>query len=116
METEGQQVNVVVAYAFAPREVHELFLHLSAISTVADALTASGLSAMHPELDLEQAPVSIWGRKADRGQVLRAGDRVEVCQPLRVDPKIARRERFAKQGAKMAGLFAQRRFGAKAGY
>jgi len=33
-----------------------------------------------------------------------------------VDPKVARRERFARQGAKTAGLFAKRRAGAKAGY
>ncbi|MFY8043382.1 MAG: RnfH family protein, partial [Rhodoferax sp.] len=29
---------------------------------------------------------------------------------------VARRERFANQGAKSAGLFAKRRSGAKAGY
>jgi hypothetical protein len=29
---------------------------------------------------------------------------------------VARRERFSKQGAKSAGLFAQRRAGSKAGY
>jgi putative ubiquitin-RnfH superfamily antitoxin RatB of RatAB toxin-antitoxin module len=35
---------------------------------------------------------------------------------LKVDPKVARRERFVKQGAKAAGLFSQRRAGGKAGY
>ena len=44
------------------------------------------------------------------------GDRVEVYQPLKVDPKVARRERFAKQGARSAGLFASRRAHSKAGY
>ena len=33
-----------------------------------------------------------------------------------IDPKVARRERFSKQGAGTAGLFAQRRQGAKPGY
>jgi hypothetical protein len=33
-----------------------------------------------------------------------------------VDPKVARRERFKKQGARGTGLFAKRRKGGKAGY
>jgi putative ubiquitin-RnfH superfamily antitoxin RatB of RatAB toxin-antitoxin module len=47
---------------------------------------------------------------------LRDQDRVEVYRPLRVDPKVARRERFVKQGARAAGLFVKRRVGAKPGY
>jgi putative ubiquitin-RnfH superfamily antitoxin RatB of RatAB toxin-antitoxin module len=60
--------------------------------------------------------VGIWGRKATRDQLLRDRDRVEIYRPLRVDPKVARRERFARQGAGTTGLFAKRRVGAKAGY
>jgi putative ubiquitin-RnfH superfamily antitoxin RatB of RatAB toxin-antitoxin module len=41
---------------------------------------------------------------------------VEIYRPLRVDPKVARRERFVKQGARTAGLFVKKRPGAKAGY
>jgi putative ubiquitin-RnfH superfamily antitoxin RatB of RatAB toxin-antitoxin module len=48
--------------------------------------------------------------------VLNPTDRVEVLRGLRVDPKVARRERFQKQGARTAGLFAKRRPGAKPGY
>jgi len=44
------------------------------------------------------------------------GDRLEVYRPLTVDPKVARRARFVRQGAKTAGLFANKRPGAKAGY
>jgi len=39
-----------------------------------------------------------------------------LWRPLRVDPKLARRERFGQQGARAAGLFARRRPGAKPGY
>ncbi|MBC7601765.1 MAG: RnfH family protein, partial [Ramlibacter sp.] len=46
----------------------------------------------------------------------RDGDRVEVYRVLIVDPKVARRERFRKQGNNNAVLFATRRVGAKAGY
>jgi putative ubiquitin-RnfH superfamily antitoxin RatB of RatAB toxin-antitoxin module len=49
-------------------------------------------------------------------QALKDGDRIELCRPLTVDPKVARRERFKRQGAKGTGLFANRRKGGKAGY
>jgi putative ubiquitin-RnfH superfamily antitoxin RatB of RatAB toxin-antitoxin module len=48
--------------------------------------------------------------------LLKEGDRVEWLRGLRVDPKVARRERFQKQGSRAAGLFASRRPGAKQGY
>ena len=52
----------------------------------------------------------------EQERVLREGDRVEVVRGLRVDPKVARRERFKGQGARSTGLFARRRPGSKAGY
>ena len=58
----------------------------------------------------------MWGRTVPLSHVLRQDDRVELYRPLKVDPKVARRERFVKQGAKSAGLFAKKRPGAKAGY
>lgn len=115
METEVE-IDVLVAYAPAPRQVCEIALRLPAGSTVAQALHASGLAERHPELDLLQAPLGVWGRKVTRDQMLREHDRVEVYRGLRVDPKVARRERYAKQGAGRTGLFAKKRPGAKAGY
>jgi hypothetical protein len=41
---------------------------------------------------------------------------VELVRPLLVDPKVARRERFRRQGSRAAGLFAGRRPGSKPGY
>jgi uncharacterized protein len=48
--------------------------------------------------------------------VLGDRDRVEIYRPLQVDPKMARRERFRRQGARAAGLFARKREGGKPGY
>ncbi len=110
------EIEVLVAYAPAARQVHEIALRLPAGSTVAQALQLSGLAQLHPELDVPHASVGIWGRKAPRTQVLRAQDRVEVYRALRVDPKVARRERFKSQGKGRTGLFAKRRDGAKSGY
>lgn len=58
----------------------------------------------------------IWGRQQEPSFVLSDGDRVEAYRALTVDPKVARRERFAKQGARGAGLFATRRKNSKPGY
>jgi putative ubiquitin-RnfH superfamily antitoxin RatB of RatAB toxin-antitoxin module len=107
-------MQIIVAYARTARQVHEVSLDLPVGATVAQALVASGLIKLYPEVGA--APCGVWGRKASAEQVLRPGDRVEFYRPLRVDPKVARRERFAKQGAGTTGLFARRRAGAKAGY
>ena len=109
-------MRVTVAYSPGPREVLEWSVALPAGATVADAVQASGLQAACPQLALAQAEVGIWGRRADWRQPVREHDRVEVYRPLRVDPKVARRERFRKQGARNTGLFAQRRPGSKPGY
>lgn len=107
---------ITVVYSPGPRQVTEIALRLTPPCTVQQALAASGLAQTHPELDLAACPVGVWGRKAAPGQMLRDQDRVELYRPLTVDPKLARRERFASQGARTAGLFANRRPGSKAGY
>lgn len=110
------QLSVVVAYSPVPREVQEITLQLTASCSVLQALQASGLLVRYPEVDNLQTVVGVWGRKAPLDQLLRDQDRVEVYRPLRVDPKVARRERFVHQGSRGAGLFVKKRAGAKAGY
>jgi uncharacterized protein len=107
-------MRVVVTYSPAPRQVLEWELELPEGATVRDAVLASGWRAM---AGAQAVPdVGIWGRRCGPQQALREGDRVEIYRELKVDPKVARRERFRKQGARAAGLFAQRRPGAKPGY
>ena len=109
-------IQVSVVYSPAARDVREVTLQLAASSTVLQALQASGLLQQFPAIDLPTAVVGVWGRKAGLKQALRDNDRIEIYRPLAVDPKVARRERFAKQGARTAGLFVKKRVGAKAGY
>lgn len=107
-------MNIRLVYASAPRTVHELALQVPEACSLGQALTLSGWLDRFPEtLEL---PTGVWNQKAGRDTALREGDRVEVYRRLRVDPKVARRERFAGQGARGTGLFAQRRPGSKAGY
>ena len=110
-------MRVEVVFCPGPHEVHEWALDLPTGATVADALRAA--RAHWPEgagVWNDPPLVGIWGRKQTPHTVLSDGDRVEVYRDLRVDPKVARRERFNRQGARGAGLFAKRRPGAKPGY
>ena len=110
-------IEVTLSCSPAPREVFEQVLHLPSEATLADAAKASDLSQRFPDLDWRHAMTpGIWGKAVDWDQTLKDGDSVELCRPLTVDPKVARRERFQRQGARGTGLFANRRKGGKAGY
>jgi putative ubiquitin-RnfH superfamily antitoxin RatB of RatAB toxin-antitoxin module len=101
---------VVVCHSPGARRVLETALDLPQGATVADALRGCGFEPAEGEI------VGVWGRRAEPSRLLRDGDRVELVRPLQVDPKVARRERFRQQGSRGAGLFAERRPGAKPGY
>ncbi len=107
---------VLVCWSPAPRQVLEWRVELAEGASVRDAVRASGFAQAAPGRDLAGAQLGIWGRRCSADQPVREGDRVEVYRPLLVDPKVARRERFARQGTRAAGLFARRRPGAKPGY
>ena len=108
-------IRVSIVYSPGARQVFEEMLDLQDGATVRQAVQASGLLTAFPGLDLTHAMVGVWGRKASASQVLRERDRIEIYRPLEVDPKVARRERFRKQGARTSGLFAHKRDGGKAG-
>jgi len=99
LQTTTTEVHVTVAHSPQPGQVLEQALRLPAGATLQDALAATGLGFTSVR------DVGVWGRSVPLVQRLQGGDRVEVYRPLRVDPKHARRERFARQGARTAGLF-----------
>ena len=115
-EGGASPLNISLVYSPAPRQVREWSLQLTAGATVAQALAASGVLDEFSELRAGRLVLGIWGRKTTPGHALRDQDRIEIYRGLRVDPKVARRERFNRQGAKSAGLFIKKRAGAKAGY
>ncbi len=109
-------LRVCVVAAVLPRVVNEYSLELPTGSTADDALAAcDAVQSFAPELQ-NQLTRSIWGRTVRGDHALIDADRIELTRALRVDPKVARRERFAQQGSKGAGLFAKTRPGGKAGY
>jgi hypothetical protein len=50
---------------------------------------------------LESLRIGIWGRVRPLQTPLRERDRIEVYRPLTVDPKEARRQRYAKRGERI---------------
>jgi sulfur carrier protein len=116
-EGAAAALSVVVVLCTAPRHTQQWQIQLPPGAIVADALGACGLSAAQvADFADGRGRVGIWGRATGLDTPLQERDRVEIYRPLKVDPKVARRERFAKQGARATGLFANKRPGAKAGY
>ncbi len=111
---DALQITVVVCTA--PRQTQQWALVLPPGSSVADALRACATDSPWRAVQAGSAGCGVWGRAVDTDTLLCDQDRVEVYRALKVDPKVARRERFAKQGARTTGLFAGKRPGAKAGY
>lgn len=112
------ELHITVCISPAARVLWTLQLTLPEGSSVQDALHAAlqqPVAQAWPWPTGAQHPVwaswtpGIWNRACGWDTPLRDGDRVELYRPLRVDPKVARRERFQKQGARSAGLFAARR-------
>ena len=113
------QLTISLVYSPVSREVREWMLELPAGTTVGQALQKTGIFEEFPELDMRQTDslkIGVWGKRTNLTRLLRDHDRVEVYRGLRVDPKVARRERFTRQGVKRAGLFSVVRSGGKAGY
>ena len=114
------ELRVSLCFSTAPRTVHVFELLLPPGTTLAQSVQMASQTPSWPaDLTLRAAHEwgpGVWGRKAGWDTVLRDGDRVELSRALRVDPKVARRERFEKQGARRTGLFANRRPNAGAGY
>jgi sulfur carrier protein len=111
---------IAVVCATGPRQVVEL-RHTcpdgtSALNVLQALAQSLGLDAAALQAVVDDGRIGVWGKPVTADRALVEGDRLEVYRPLTVDPKVARRQRFVRQGAKTAGLFAKKRPGAKAGY
>jgi uncharacterized protein len=71
-------------------------IDLCAGATVRDAIDASGVLKVHPEIDLSTHKVGVFGRAKPLDAALADFDRVEIYRGLLVDPKMARQRRVDK--------------------
>ena len=88
------QQYVWVAYATAEQQFHLKVAYQEGMS-VADAIAQSGLSEQTQLPDVLN--LGIWGVKIHSStHLLKAGDRVEIYLPLKINPKDIRRKRAEK--------------------
>jgi putative ubiquitin-RnfH superfamily antitoxin RatB of RatAB toxin-antitoxin module len=109
-------LKVSLVYSGSARQVWEWDLDVFESATVRQALAQCGVLNEFPSLAQAPLMLGVWGKRASLETILQHNDRIEIYRKLEVDPKVARRERFSRQGAKGAGLFSTRRPGSKAGY
>ena len=113
-------VSVTLCWSLAPRHVHEMAVLVPPGSTVQAVLDQGVAKGLNADAVLQEAlhvmQPAIWGRKVAWTHSVKEGDRVELCRPLKVDPMVARRQRFKRQGKGRTGLFANRKSGSAAGY
>jgi putative ubiquitin-RnfH superfamily antitoxin RatB of RatAB toxin-antitoxin module len=92
-------VEVVYATALEQRIVT---LPFTPGMSAAQAVELSGLHEIFPEIRRNAYVLGIFGTRIEPDQALRPGDRVEICRPLDVDPRVMRRT-LAASGKVMGG-------------
>jgi putative ubiquitin-RnfH superfamily antitoxin RatB of RatAB toxin-antitoxin module len=117
-------IEVMLCWSLGPRHVQEQSLQVpegSTVQAVLDQGLALWLQSQGAVADVALSSLKfqkpgIWGRKVPWTHGVQAGDRIELYRALKVDPKVARRQRFKRQGKGRTGLFANRKSGSAAGY
>ena len=95
-----EKVTVEVVYG-VPHSQKILTILVATDTTVEQAILASGIIDLFPEIDLSINKVGIWNRAAKLSDEVSELDRIEVYRPLIADPKDVRKRRAEK--AKLEG-------------
>jgi hypothetical protein len=96
------RIRVEVVYAL-PEVQTLLALEVPEGTTAAEAVRLSGILGRHPEIDLAQAKLGVFGKHVKADTPLRDRDRVEIYRPLVADPREVRRQRAAEGKAMKKG-------------
>ena len=91
-EAHRNLIEIEVVYA-SPQTQTVITLIVPVGTTVKEALTMSGITAKHPEVDWGAAAVGVFGRRVSLATALDDHDRIEIYRPLIADPKQVRRAR-----------------------
>lgn len=89
METNIEMILIEIAYGLVDKQ----YLYAYEVpkgSTIEQAILGSPLMKVIPDLDYEQ--VGIFSKLMTLDTVLKAGDRIEVYRPLKIDPRKKRRD------------------------
>lgn len=92
-------MKISVSYAH-PGKPAWMRLEVDEGCTLRAAIERSGILGRYEDIDLERNKVGIFGKIKALDTVLAEGDRVEIYQPIVIDPKTApRRKRTGGDGA-----------------
>jgi putative ubiquitin-RnfH superfamily antitoxin RatB of RatAB toxin-antitoxin module len=92
---EAGHIVVEVVYAL-PDHQTVIAVSIPPDACVADAIAASGIIGLHPEIELTPVAAGIFGRRVTLASRPVAGDRIEIYRPLVADPRQSRRARVRK--------------------
>lgn len=92
----ANKIKVEVAYA-KPNQQCLISVELTRGSTIKDAIIASQILNIFPEIDLAKQKVGIFSKPREISDLIQEGDRIEIYRPLTIDPKEARRAKALKK-------------------
>ena len=100
---DGVPVAATVVYLL-PRRQLVLPVEIGAGATLAEAVLASGLLELAPELGGQVLDLGVFNHPRQGSDRVQPDDRIEVYRPLAIDPKAARRVRAEVRRRRMAVL------------
>jgi len=89
-------ISIEVVYAL-PDEQRVVTIECEPPVTIEQAIRQSGLLETHPEIELEDDRVGIFGHRYALDHLLEDEDRVEIYRPLYMSPTEARKMRAASR-------------------
>ena len=95
----AEPIDVSVA-AGLPTRQREIALTVPEGTGAREAVELSAIAELFPEIPVATCRLAVFGELVAEDHRLRPGDRVDVCRPLKADPRDARRE-LALQGRSM---------------
>lgn len=90
-----EQLAIEVVYG-TPTKQEIINCFVEPNTTIEQAVLASGIIDVFPEIDLTINKVGIWNRVAKLTDIVNDLDRIEVYRPLLADPKEVRKRRAEK--------------------
>ncbi|MCG8379387.1 MAG: RnfH family protein [Proteobacteria bacterium] len=89
---QNETIQIELVY-INPESQHVVKLEVPTGSSIEDAIRKSDVLSLYPEIDLNVNKIGVYSKIQNPDYILEDGDRVEIYQPLQVDPKEARRRR-----------------------
>lgn len=101
MEHSRSHSKIRLMICFAPANASPQLIELEVVehSTIAQVLASLPepyFSEIQSQLTMEST-CAIFGKKKNNDYIVSAGDRLEICRPLKADPMSARRHRAKRE-------------------